>query len=91
MLEITVVVKLCPFSADTDDDDAKISRIQAFHTRKNAAKTQIIFITKDNLTLKVSFPHCVRVHKIQSSFELLTNQKAVFSHSLIVALIKSPW
>ena len=59
MLEITVVVKLCPFSADTDDDDAKISRIQAFHTRKNAAKTQIIFITKDNLTLKVNFPHWV--------------------------------
>ena len=80
MLEITVVVKLCPFSADTDDDDAKISRIQAFHTRKNAAKTQIIFITKDNLTLKVSFPYCVWVHKIHSNFERLTNQKAVFSH-----------
>ena len=32
------------------------------------------------LAMLCSFPHCVRVHKIQSNFEQQTNQKAVFSH-----------
>ena len=93
VLEITVVVKLCPFSADTDDDDAKISRIQAFHSINSVAKSQIILINKQTSTSKVSSSHCLSAYMnwYQSSFEWITNQKVAFQLLFRHWNVKGSW